>query len=478
MRKNKHYYTFHHRILWFITVAFATMAMSFVVILYTNEKELKENLLFSRLIGYNDYLNMKIVKGNDVDSVLLKNFLQTSVFDLKGNVLYDSRVKDYSLLKNESNFQEVRHALTKGQGYDDRKVKGYEDSFFYAAKRYNNIVIRSALPIDVSFIGTIKENALYLSGLLLFFILLEFFLFKSMFHLGRNINRLNEFAVRVDRDEVIEYSAKFSKNELGEVAQHIIQIYNRLMQTKKALEVEKERVIAQQEEQVRLKRQLTQNVAHELKTPVSSIQGYLETIVNNTDIPDETKSNFIDKSYSQCKRLAALLQDISYLSRIEEAPDMIEKEHVVLSDIIANVFADVANQVASKMIVVKNSTTTQRLECKGSPSLLYSIFRNLIDNTIAYAGEGVEVCVDCYKEDEHYLYFSYSDNGVGVPDEHLARIFERFYRLDKGRSRKLGGTGLGLAIVKNAIIFHGGTVTAKKLYGGGLEFVFTIGKNG
>jgi signal transduction histidine kinase len=278
MKKNKHYYTFHHRIFWFVTVAFAMMATSFVVILYTNEKELKENLLYNRLMSYNDYLNMKIVKGNDVDSVLLKNFFQTTVFDLKGNVLYDSRVKDYSLLKNELNFQEVRHALTKGQGYNDRKVKGYEDNFFYAAKRYNNIVIRSALPFNVSFIGTVRDNALYLSGLLLFFIVLEFFFFKSMFRLGRNINRLNEFAVRVDRDEVIEYSAKFSKNELGEVAQHIIQIYNRLMQTKKALEVEKERVIVQQEEQVRLKRQLTQNVAHELKTPVSSIQGILKLL--------------------------------------------------------------------------------------------------------------------------------------------------------------------------------------------------------
>ena len=99
-----------------------------------------------------------------------------------------------------------------------------------------------------------------------------------------------------------------------------------------------------------------------------------------------------------------------------------------------------------------------------------------MDNAIAYAGTNIHVYINCFREDDNFFYFSFSDTGVGVAPEHLSRLFERFYRVDKGRSRKLGGTGLGLAIVKNAVLIHGGTISAKNRPGGGLEFVFTLAK--
>lgn len=110
---------------------------------------------------------------------------------------------------------------------------------------------------------------------------------------------------------------------------------------------------------------------------------------------------------------------------------------------------------------------------KGNRSLLYSVFRNLTDNAIAYAGEGTEITVAARRHQDYWT-FTFSDNGVGVPEEHLARLFERFYRVDKGRSRKLGGTGLGLAIVKNAILLHKGMIRVKNNPTGGLCFTFTI----
>ena len=115
------------------------------------------------------------------------------------------------------------------------------------------------------------------------------------------------------------------------------------------------------------------------------------------------------------------------------------------------------------------------LVVQGNPSMIYSIFRNLTDNAISYAGEGTTITLTA-REDMDRWHFTFSDNGVGVPYEHLGRLFERFYRVDKGRSRKLGGTGLGLAIVKNAVILHGGTISAANNIEGGLRFEFTIKK--
>ena len=114
---------------------------------------------------------------------------------------------------------------------------------------------------------------------------------------------------------------------------------------------------------------------------------------------------------------------------------------------------------------------------RGNQSLLYSIFRNLIDNAIAYAGEGTTVTLDACEGEDTTWHFTFCDNGVGVPGQHLPRLFERFYRVDKGRSRKMGGTGLGLAIVKNAVQFHGGAITVANRPEGGLRFDFSLRKN-
>lgn len=234
--------------------------------------------------------------------------------------------------------------------------------------------------------------------------------------------------------------------------------------------------VTQEEERARLKRQLTQNVAHELKTPVSSIQGYLETIISNPNISPENMRTFLERSYAQSNRLTLLLRDISVLTRMDEAPGMVEKETVNLSRIVENILNEVALGLEEKQMRVVN-LMPHDLILTGSSSLLYSIFRNLTDNAIAYAGVGVQVTINCFREDEKFYYFSFSDTGIGVPEEHLNRLFERFYRVDKGRSRKLGGTGLGLAIVKNAVLFHGGTIFAKNAPSGGLEFVFTLQKD-
>ena len=233
--------------------------------------------------------------------------------------------------------------------------------------------------------------------------------------------------------------------------------------------------ITQKEEEYRLKRQLTQNIAHELKTPVSSIQGYMETIVENPNLPLDKLHTFVERSYIQSVRLTELLKDISTLSRMDEAPSLIEKEPVNLYDLIHQIIEELEPEIEKKKVLL-HIEIDKDLCIQGNASLLYSVFRNLMDNTLAYAGERIVMAIICFRNDPEFCYFSFYDTGHGVAEEHLNRLFERFYRVDKGRSRKLGGTGLGLAIVKNAIMLHGGSIMAKNRPQGGLEFVFSLAK--
>ena len=233
--------------------------------------------------------------------------------------------------------------------------------------------------------------------------------------------------------------------------------------------------ISRQEEESRMKRELTQNISHELKTPVSSIQGFLETLLANPELDGEQRSFFLQRCYSQSMRLSGLLRDISVLNRLDEASSLFERSKVDIVKMIQEIERECSQEMEIKHI-------TSELALPGNPtiigntSLLYSIFRNLYDNAIAYAGEGVKITVNCYKEDSKFYYFSFSDNGVGIAPEHINRIFERFYRVDKGRSRKMGGTGLGLSIVKNSVHFHKGQISVKSRPGEGVTFFFTLKK--
>lgn len=232
----------------------------------------------------------------------------------------------------------------------------------------------------------------------------------------------------------------------------------------------------QAEKENRMRRELTQNIAHELKTPVASILGYTDTILDNPDMKEEVKEQFIVRTNTQARRLTTLLQDISTLNRMDYAKDMITKERVDVSELFADIAQETAIAMASRQMTLHNYLPGD-IVIQGNHSLLYSIFRNLMDNAINYAGQGTTIEISATQQSDHW-HFTFKDNGVGIPAQHLSRIFERFYRIDKGRSRDMGGTGLGLAIVKNAILLHGGTITISTPETGGLAFEFTLKTEG
>lgn len=230
----------------------------------------------------------------------------------------------------------------------------------------------------------------------------------------------------------------------------------------------------QAEKEGRMRRELTQNISHELKTPVASIMGYTETILDNPDISYEKKIQFIRRTNAQARRLTALLQDLSMLNRMDYAQDMLTTERIDVSVLVADIVEETALAVEAKQMSFSNCLP-EDVCIRGNWSLVYSIFRNLVDNSICYAGEGTTMEISA-EEHETYWAFTFRDNGLGVMEEHLPRIFERFYRVDKGRSRQMGGTGLGLAIVKNAVLLHGGQITVRNADGGGLQYDFTLKK--
>lgn len=228
----------------------------------------------------------------------------------------------------------------------------------------------------------------------------------------------------------------------------------------------------QAEQQTAIRRELTQNIAHELKTPASSIQGYLETLSQHPDIDPSQRALFLERCLGQSQRLTALLRDITALQRMDYAPDEQRFEPVDLAAIIAVVTKETALQLSQRRMNMVLRLPKQ-IPLRGNPTLLYGIFRNLTDNAIAYAGEGTTITLSA-TESMRYWHFSFRDNGSGVEPQHLSHLFERFYRIDKGRSRKLGGTGLGLSIVKNAVVLHGGHITASN--DRGLRFDFSLKK--
>lgn len=233
--------------------------------------------------------------------------------------------------------------------------------------------------------------------------------------------------------------------------------------------------ITEAQNNVILKQQMTSNISHELRTPVTSIMGYLETLSSCPNMEESKRRSFIDKAYRQCCRLSDLIRDMALISKIEESSDRLEREDVNLRGISEEVFGEFQKSLTEKNIRVEN-LLTDGLSVHGNETLIHAIFRNLVENSLKYAGNGITLHIECYSSDEDHLYLSYYDTGIGVSPEHLTRIFERFYRITEGRTRDDGGSGLGLSIVRNAVAFHDGDIRAVNREEGGLQFFFSLHK--
>ena len=182
----------------------------------------------------------------------------------------------------------------------------------------------------------------------------------------------------------------------------------------------------------------------------------------------------IDRCYQSCQRLRNLLRDVSLITRIEEGGHKIDKEKVNLNEIINDLKEELAVYPSDKRFELVTHFD-EDVTIMGNSSLIVSIFRNLTENAIAYS-EGSVITISLLENNDKECVISFEDNGIGVEEKHIEHLFERFYRVDKGRSRQTGGTGLGLAIVKHSVLFHNGNVTVKNKPEGGLMFIFSLSK--
>ena len=223
-----------------------------------------------------------------------------------------------------------------------------------------------------------------------------------------------------------------------------------------------------------LKQEMTSNIAHELKTPVSSIRGYLEILLSDKPVDDERRRYFLDRCFRQTLRLSDLIQDVSIINKLEESADLFPRTEVDATEVAKEAIGDLADKAAAAGITIQNNLPAMPLG--GNRELLYCIFRNLVENSIAYAGSNINIVLETYKDSPDHYFIHYYDTGKGVADEYLSRLFDRFVRIDEGRSRQNGGTGLGLSIVKHSVLFHGGEIYARNREGGGLEYYFSLKK--
>ncbi len=222
-----------------------------------------------------------------------------------------------------------------------------------------------------------------------------------------------------------------------------------------------------------LKQEMTSNIAHELKTPVSSIRGYLEILLGEHPVDDERKRYYLERCYRQTLRLSDLVHDVSLINKAEESADLFPRRHEDVRAVAEEAVGELREKADAAGITVADNLP-QPMPLMGNHELLYCIFRNLIENSVAYAGSGASVTIETYKESPTHYYIHFYDTGAGVADEYLSKLFDRFLRIDEGRSRRRGGTGLGLSIVKHAVMFHGGEIYARNREGGGLEFFFSL----
>ena len=418
---------FQQRLVASFLVIFAIFTAGIVVFEQRSARHYKTEVLEERLDAYAGQVDRYLAAGGDPSAPehllhAMPQELRLTLVDREGTVVYDNAA-DAASLGNHADRPEIVKAARTGNGSDIRTSESVAKPYlYYARDDGGRFVVRVALPYDVKVQSFLKPGNAFLYFVVALFVIGSIFIYQLSRYFGRAVKRLRERESR-----------------------------------------EKTR---------RLKHEMTGNIAHELRTPVTSIRGFLEIVLSN-ELDEERRHGYLERAYRQTQTLSELIADMSLLARIDEKQGAFEFSEIDAVALLEKVRTDAAGALEEKRISF-GYDLPQGMVLRGNESLLYSVFRNLTENVVAHAGEGVDIRIVAQVEGSSAR-FTFSDNGRGIPDEsHLERIFERFYRVNEGRTRDTGGSGLGLSIVKNTVALHGGTISVRMNRPHGLEFVFEL----
>lgn len=421
--------SYHKRLFLVIIVFLWSVVFCFIGFQYLREQQYKSDFLSAQLQLYNRHLLEIVEEGQPYEEYIMthnKPFdeLRVTIITLSGAVIYDN-VLLIDSLDNHRERPEVNQALKNGSGYHiGRQSASDGREYFYSATKGERVIVRTAIPYSSSLDELLKADWNFLIVMISISVVMSVIAFFITRKLGKNIERIKRYEAEQEKDI--------------------------------------------------LKRQLTNNINHELKTPVASIQVCLETLLSGISLTDEKRQELIERCYTNNERLRRLLNDVSLITRMEDGSALISKERIIVNDIIKEIAEELEIMPKEERLNL-HTNFNEMVVMEGNISLIGSIFRNLTENAIAYS-EGRNIYISLLENNDEECRISFEDDGKGVQEEQLPRLFERFYRVDKGRSRQKGGTGLGLAIVKHAVQFHGGTIKVSNRPDGGLRFEFSLKK--
>lgn len=457
-------FSYKYKILSYFLLVLTAASLLFTLIVLNRESSMKVEGMVLGMKPYADIIYRSIEGSSSAAQIkeaveknnhLLPQNIRVTVLDHDAWVLYDNLTHKDSITDNHLDRPELEEASQKGKGVSLRYSSTLGGRYLYYAVKYPDYFVRTALEYDSYVYPALKSDKTWQ-----IYILLVLFLSAIVLvYITRKINKpfaaLKEFIDKVKHGEENYDTVRFPKDEMGELGEQIISTFVQLENTKK------------------YKQQLTHNVAHELKTPVTGIRGYLETLLQQENIEQSQARFFLERAYAQTLRLSAIVNDMSILNKIEEAADKFDYEQINIHDCLKEIESDLLFRMEERGVKFF-SEVSRDLVLEGNYMLIYSLFKNLIDNSIDHGGSGIEIHIKEMGVSGNEILFSYYDTGKGVSENHIHRIFERFYRVEKGRSRKSGGSGLGLSIVRNSVLLHRGRISVKNRPEGGLQFDFTL----
>lgn len=326
----------------------------------------------------------------------------------------------------------------------------------------------------IAFIQFAQDSYLFLGSIFAGAILLSAIVYYYYTKYSKNISLIKEITEKIINNEDFTISTPFPNSDLGEIAHKIYKLNNDVIKVFYEHERMQEQSIKKEKDKLRMKRIMTNNLNHEIKTPIGILQGYIETMLHHSEITPQLRHKFLQKCFENIKRLDNILTSISIITRIDDGSEAILLEKVNLNDITNTISEDINLFLTSSKFSF-DIDIPKDIFIKTNSSFFYTLLNNLIKNAINYS-KGTEIRFILVNEDDVFYTFQFYDNGIGIDEEHLEHLFDRFYRVDKNIHHNIGGSGLGLPIVQSIIHLHGGTISVCNRSEGGLLFTFTIPK--